>query len=137
MRDSGTGVGDERFTAQVFGIHAPLVAQTVLVGDYHLNLEPEERRNVQIAPRSGLRANHHARFRVLQKPHRVGVKAGDQIDLDLRPAAPKFVHDRHQPVETGMALQHDSKFTANFSLQANQVPLGCGHRGHGLARERQ
>ncbi len=65
------------------------------------------------------------------------MEARHQIHLHLRPAPAELVHHGHQPVEAGMALQHDAQLAARVAFEPGQVALGRADGRQRLARQRQ
>jgi hypothetical protein len=52
------------------------------------------------------------------------VESRNEVQLDLRPVAPIYVHDRHQPIEAGVTLERNSKRAAGALLQPREIALG-------------
>ena len=65
------------------------------------------------------------------------MKSGHEIDLDFRPAPPEVVQDRHQPFETGVALERNPQLASGVVLQARDVTLGFGHTAQYFTSERE
>jgi len=58
-----------------------------------------------------------------QQTDRIGMKAGNQIKLDLRPMLAKGIHRRHQPIEARMAFDRDSELPGLPLRDARQIPF--------------
>ena len=54
----------------------------------------------------------------------------DEVQLDFRPVAAKRIHDRHQPVEAGMAFQRDAQCPRRRPRKLREVPLRGLHFAH-------
>ena len=72
-----------------------------------------------------------------QQPHRIGLKAGHNIQLHLRPQRAEGIHGGHQPVKTGVALYRHAQFTRFALDNLRHIALSRGQQRHKLARQLQ
>ena len=72
------------------------------------------------------------------RPTGIGVEARHDVELDIGPMRPERVHRRHQPIETGVALDGDAKRPGAAARHVGQVALGSLHGAvHLLGQLRQ
>ena len=70
------------------------------------------------APRFTLRSNHHIRTPFFQQLDGIAVESGNQVEFNIRPVLTERIHERHQPIKTGVAFQCDAQ-TARGLLRDN------------------
>ncbi len=89
-------------------------------------------------PRFVFRSDHQIGLVVGEQGERIGMKSGHQIELDLRPVLAKRVHDRHQPVETGVAFERDAQRPRGLSGELGEIALrGLDLAHHSAAQRHQ
>jgi len=65
------------------------------------------------------------------------MKAGNDVELDLRPALAEGIHRRHQPIETGVALHRNAQLPGRALAQTGDIALGrCNLRQQGFGQLR-
>src|SRR5258706_2352689 len=133
----GHRIGNERFSRQVGGLDPPLRAQSMLHRQHGEDFKTEQRHGPELAAARLAGTDHQFRLSGPEQPDRIAVESSDEIDLDFRPAFAELVHDRHQPVEAGVAFEHDAQLSARVALHALDVPLRIHDRGQHVARELQ
>ena len=75
------------------------------------------------------RVRHDDKIRAIlsQQADRIGMKAGNQIQFNLRPMLPEGIHRWHQPVEAGMALDGDSQQPGLALRDASEIAFSLPH----------
>lgn len=112
--------------------------ERMVVGEQRDDLEAEQRVVVDGFVGVLLGDDRHLGAVLHHQRDRVGVEARDDVQLDLGPALAEGIHGRHQPVEAGVALDHDAQLPAAAQRQTRHVALGFLHqRQRGIGQLQQ
>ncbi|MGA7901395.1 MAG: hypothetical protein WCA06_02040 [Terrimicrobiaceae bacterium] len=84
------------------------------------------------APLHRMRHDDEIRAILSQQADRIGMKAGNQIQFNLRPMLPEGIHRRHQPVKAGMALHGDSQQPGLTLRDASEIAFSLPHSARDL-----
>lgn len=97
------------------------------------NLEAKQRVIDETAPRFAFCADDHVGLAVRKQTKRIGMEAGNEIELHMRPTGAKSVHYRHQPFKAGVAFESNAQRAYGFGGDPGHVALGClDFAKHGL-----
>lgn len=126
------GVADEHFAGEVLRLQVAALRQVVLLGNQRQHFIAKQRVVDDGVILIGIA--HDGDFcPVLQdERHGVGVKAGDDVQLYIRPALAEDIHGGHEPVKAGMALHHDAQRATATLRQAQHIAFRLFNLGQDM-----
>ena len=98
------GIGNQGFGGEILRLPHGFGRQGMILGADAHHFVGKQRLVADARLRHGFGHDGQIGAVLQQEPHRVGLKAGHDIELHLRPQRAKIAHGGHEPVKTGVAL---------------------------------
>ena len=133
----GSGIGDEGFADEVFCFSNGFGGKRVVLGADADHFVGEQGAEADTVLFFGFGYDGEIGAVLQQESDGVCLKAGNDVQFDLRPHGAKFAHCGHEPVETGVAFDCQPQFACFAFDDAGEVALGGGNLREEFACEPQ